>query len=355
MADEPIRNDLRRRRELAGEAQHALAARAGISRQALSALEAGRAVPSVAVALRLARALGTRVEDLFALDDETLEAEPAGCARTGRVALGRVDGRWVAHFLAPEDVLRAADGLVEGAGPEGRVRVRPLAPVDELGRALLLAGCAPPLALLAERSGERATWIAEPSEAALDMLARGRVHVAGAHLLDEASGEFNVAAARRIVGPQARVVTLARWEQGLVVAPGNPLGLRTVADLLRPGLRFAGREPGAGAHRLLERLARREGLPVPAPGGPVVRGHMEVAQAVALGAADAGIAIRAAALAWGQGFVPLAEERFDLVLRGDPDPRLDRLLDALDGRPFRRELASLGGYGVEETGQQVAA
>ncbi len=347
-----IENRLRASRERAGLTQQALAEAADLSRQALSALEAGRAAPSVGVALRLARALDCRVEDLFRLDDDGALLEAEGTA-TGRVALAWIGERWVAHPLGA-DPHTPADGLAE-AGKGRRLRVRPLASTDELRRRVLVAGCAPPLGVLARRAADRGAepvWLTATSERALDLLARGRVHVAGAHLFDEDTGEFNVPLVRRRLGAGALVVTLARWEQGLLVRRGNPLGLRTVADALRPGVRFAAREPGAGARRLLERLA---GGPV-APAGPVVHGHMEVGQAIALGAADAGIAIRAAAIAAELDFIQLAEERFDLAFApgAAADPRLARLLDTLAGRAFRRDLESFGGYDAGETGRVVA-
>jgi putative molybdopterin biosynthesis protein len=155
------------------------------------------------------------------------------------------------------------------------------------------------------------------------------------------------------------MVNFASWEQGLVVAPGNPLRIRGVQDLLRPKLRFLKREPGAGAHKLLEQMLRSVGARVQdlRDPGRVALGHMEVAEAVAMGASDAGISIRSAALAYGLDFVPLATERFDLVIPRTlaTDPRVERVVDTLASRGFRRELESVGGYATRETGQQVAA
>src|SRR5207237_951426 len=140
---------------------------------------------------------------------------------------------------------------------------------------------------------------------------------AGAHLYDEQSGEFNLPFVRRLVpGRDVLVVNLARWREGLVVARDNPRGIRSAADLARPDVRIVNREPGAGARRLLDRALDRAGVASGDVRGyrTVLGGHAAVAQAVAMGMADAGVAAESAALAHGLSFVPLAEERSDLVL-----------------------------------------
>lgn len=358
---------LKRRRTAHGMLQQELARRACISRQALSALEAGRMVPSTAVALRLARALSCRVEELFWLDDEDapLEAELAGAppGRTpGRYLVGQLDGRWVAHPIDSAHSTAPADGL--GLRPEknGALRIRPLRPAGAIASNLLVAGCDPALGLLAEawrdhRPGSRLAWLNASSTAALELLRRGQVHLAGAHLLDERSGQFNLPVVKRLL-PDRRVVIvrLARTEAGLVVRPGNPHRARRIEDLSRARLKLVNREQGAGARQLLDRLLLRARIPSSQIQGYQweVRGQLQVAQAVALGAADAGIATRSAAVAQGVDFVPLADERFDLIFPAASmqDERIARLVDLLGSRPFRRELAALG-YDTSESGHVV--
>jgi putative molybdopterin biosynthesis protein len=346
-------------RQQRGVRQQALAAAVGVSRQALSAIEAGRATPSTEVALRLARALDCRVEELFGLgDDEVVTAElAAGSPVTPRVALASIGGRWVAHPLGL--AADAADGLV-AAGARARRRVRLLAPVAALRERLVVAGCAPALGVLAarataERGGPRITWLERSSADALALLARGQIHVAGVHLDD---GAGNVAAVGRGVPDRAlRLFRLARWSAGLVVAAGNPRRIAGVHDLARAGLRVVRRDPGTGAEALLTRLAGDAGMAMRAIAASTrAPSHLAVAQAVALGAADTGVAIESVARALGLGFVPLADERFDLVVAAElaDDPRLVRLLATLGGRPFRRELESLGGHRATETGDLIA-
>lgn len=369
-----IGSSLREFRLARKQSQAALAARVGVSRQALISIESGAAVPGTDVALRLAQALGVRVESLFQLPGAApvVDASLAGVpdvapGETSRVVLAEVDGRWVAHPISArgrEALLTSADGLADAPRRRsGSVRVEALADLELLRRQLVVMGCAPALGLLAARlrgepAGVRLSWIQGSSTAALDALGRGEVHVAGIHLLDEASGQYNVPLVRRrFPGRRMLLVNLATWEQGLVVAPGNPLKLRGAADLLRPKVRFVAREAGAGAHKLLERALRAQRVRPGELRPPALTagGHMEVAETIALGAADAGIAIRGAALAYGLGFLPLAEERFDLVFPRElaKDPRLERLVDTLGSQSFRRELDLVGGYATGETGRQT--
>lgn len=368
-----VESRVRELRRAAGLTQEDLARRCHVSRQALISIEAGRVQPSVAIALRLASALGRRVEEIFQLAEagESVMAElaapmPARAARAphARVALARIHDRWVAHPLRHDDPAglgRAADGVLHPRVRSSRQRVELLRPLAELGARLLVVGCDPALGLLADRLGSRGvpiTWIHASSQAALEMLARAHTHVAGAHLFDEGSGEFNVPFVRRMAAPEPMlVVTLAWWELGLLVHPVRQAEVRGIDDVLRPGMRFVHREPGAEARALVERLLRRAGAPDDAlAGAPVVHGHFAVAQTIATGGADAGVATRAAALAHALAFVPLAEERFDLIIPRElaAATAVVQLVETLQGRAFRRELACLGGYHTRRTGDSVS-
>lgn len=348
---------IRRLREQRGLAQQVLAAQIGLSRQGLSAIEAGRAVPGVDVALRLARALDVSVEELFSQAAPTLEVEADGVQEGARLAVARLDGRWVGQPLG-DDAMRVAADAIALTGGDGPQVVELLRTRAELAETVLVAGCAAALGMLADRLNTRPgpgrfVWLSRSSTAALQALAGRQVHVAGVHLVDAHTGEANAADVRRLVpgGPVA-LVTLARWQVGLVVRRDAAVRIGSAADLARPGLRVVGREVGAGAQLLLERTLQAQGL-----AGTThlqVRGHGEVARAVALGAADVGVASQDAALAAGLAFVPLAEERYDLAIPRPllDDPRLLRLLDVMISAPFRRELAALG-YDPTPAGQQV--
>ncbi|MDG1478674.1 MAG: substrate-binding domain-containing protein [Myxococcota bacterium] len=341
---------LKRHREHAGLSQQALARRVGVSRQALSAIEAGRQVPSTRLSLLLARALSCTVEDLFALPDSgTLAVRlPAG-ARAGRVVLGQVDGQWVGHPLSDLD-LGPADGILLESG-----QVQPLSSPASTG--LLVAGCAPLLGLLSQRIGHhrdiRSAWLPVSSGRALSLLAEGLIHVAGLHFFDASSDRIaaNRAAIRaRFPGRRMVVVNLVCWRQGLLSGPGAAIGL---ADLTRPGLRFARRAEGSGASKLVRGIIGDQ----PMPTGPLAGGHLEVARLVRAGAAEAGVAIEPAALAAGLSFLPLSEERFDLVYPAEltGHPGLKRLLDVLTDRPFQTEAAHIPGYDLSRSGTTEAA
>jgi molybdate-binding protein len=256
------------------------------------------------------------------------------------------------------DARVAADGIIVRRGSTRTAVVRPLGDSERLRSTVLVAGCAPLLGALAQHAGlarmggVRGCWLHATSGRALDLLEARLIHVAGVHLRD-ASGEGNVSAVRaRFPGRRVLVANLTRWREGLVVPAGNPLGLRSGADLLRPGLRIARREQGSGAHKLLVDLLAVEGIDSPILAGPFATGHTDVATLVACGAADVGVAIEGVALAAGLGFVPLVEERFDLVVPSDlaAEVTVSRLLETLDDRSFREDAASLPGYDTQLCG-----
>lgn len=376
MTSERLSNDVARLRAEQRLTQQDLASRVGLSRQALSAIETGHSIPSAALALRLAAALGQRVDDVFRLEgsEAVLEAElsdSSGCAANGsRVTLASVFGKRVAHVLVPDSALAtvvAADGLLCDAPASGwrdgmPSRVKPLVDAQLVEHTLVCAGCSPALGVLTARASAgrdaRILWLEASSESALELLRTGRVHVAGAHLFDESSGQYNVPFARRAMPDRAlSIVELARWEVGLVTLKGNPRRIQRVQDLARRRLRVAARELGSGAQQLLHRELAAAGIPPDSVlAAAHARSHLGVARAVALGAADAGIAIPSVARALGLEFVPLATERFDLIYddRLDDDPRLARLMNVLTGAAFSEELKSMGGYDLCDAGKLVA-
>ncbi len=367
-----VRNRLRKLRQDRGLSQKQLAERAGVSRQTVVGIESGRYLPTVGVALRLARALGCQVEDMFALPEAaaSLAARPTAALRRSpgeRVALVEVRGGLVA-FPASASwsmPLPPADGVLVkiDVGRRSSVWVQTLRDPSELHGRIAAAGCDPALGLLAallagRRAPTQLLWLDTGSRTALAMLQAGEVHLAGVHLWDEKTHSYNLPAVTRAF-PRGGVVLihLAQWEQGFVVAPGNPLGIRRVSDLLRPDVRMVNREPGSGARLLLDRLLQQEGIPPEAVSGyeRVLVGHLAVAQAVALGAADVGVSTRAAAQLYGLDFLPMSLERFDLVVATDllGDPRLEAVIDAMCGSEFRRQLQNVAGYDASETGRVV--
>ena len=207
--------------------------------------------------------------------------------------------------------------------------------------------------------GVGVSWHEMGSDAALAQLAMGAAHVAGCHMRDHATGEYNLPlVARRLASP-ATVVTFAIWDQGLVVAPGNPKRIRGVEDLARPGVSIVNREDGSASRALLESAMASAGVSDASVAGfdRTATSHLSVAECVGMGLADAGVAVRAAAVALGLDFVPLAQERYDLVIpNGFLELRaVTELLAALRRPALQRQVEALGGYDVAPMGTEPAA
>ena len=366
-----IENHLRQKRQSAGLSQKQLADMAGITRQAVSAVEAHHYSPATSVALQLARVLRCRVEDLFSIKSggEIIEGELVGALPRGveklRVQVTQVGDRL---FVRPLDGLgeltslsATADGLILGRGSDAKhVKVQLFEDRAALGRKVVVAGCDPAMFLAAEHIGKRDKDNLVPclmgSGMAIGALKRGEVHVAGIHLADDRSGAWNLPyLERNLTGIDCLVVTFAHWEEGLILRQGNPKKIRSVSDLARPAVKIVNREMGSGARRLLDRELETCGIQTDRIKGYTdeVSSHLEVASRVRAGLADAGIGVRAAASICALDFVPLQRERYDLVI---PKAHYETLrglkifLDTIVSKPFRQELEALGGYDTRETG-----
>lgn len=374
-----LENHIRGRRQAAGLSQQELARRCGLTRQAINAIEAGHYIPSTLVAMRLARALGCRVEELFRLTEARprLEAEWVGdpgveqIGRT-RVQLARVGDRLLGRPLVGAGAFAAADGLtipVERMPPprevaKPRVTVDLWVDAEVPERTAVIVGCDPALSLLGAHLARRypafrLAWVHSSSLAALRMLGRGEAHAAGTHLWDPASGEYNVPHVRReLAGRRLVIVTLSQWQQGLIVARGNPKAIAGPADLARADIAIVNRQPGAGSRAMLDLWLREVDVQPRRVRGyeHEVASHLEVAEAIASGAADAGPGILAVARAFGLDFIPLREERYDLVIPVEflNAPPVQALLDIAVSGPFQAELEALGGYDASRAGTVVA-
>ena len=376
-----IENRLKLVRQAKGLSQGELAARADITRQAVSAIESNHYLPTTAVALQLARVLGTSVEDLFRFkqQEEVIEARflhaPDAVSAEGhpvRVKVANVNGRYAARPVAAlGDVLNytvCADGFLESASLHvrggkgdryGRVRLsRDRHAIDQ---EIAVAGCDPAIFLAGEhlrRLKDQTSVVGWTmgSTAALQALQRGDVHVAGLHVVDVSTGESNLPFLRRQLKSYAYdVITFATWEEGLLLRPGNPKSIRSVGDLVDPNITLVNREEGAGARLLLDQRLRTAGINADDVKGyhTIVASHFEVARAVAGHQADIGVGIRSAAELLGLDFVPLQAARYDLVVPKaylKSHPTLSRLFEAIVSRPFRTEIEALGGYDTRETG-----
>jgi putative molybdopterin biosynthesis protein len=200
---------------------------------------------------------------------------------------------------------------VEGHHAGEEVRVELLRGLGEIGRTIVAIGSHDlvlDLAASALRADDPLITLASSNVGSLGGLVAlrdGLCHLAGSHLLDPATGEYTLPYVDRLLGPDTAVIRLVHRDQGLIVAPGNPLELAKTDDLTRPGLRYVNRQRGAGTRVLLDHELARRGIdPADVPGySREEHTHLAVAAAVAAGRADTGMGILAAARAFGLDFV----------------------------------------------------
>jgi putative molybdopterin biosynthesis protein len=255
--------------------------------------------------------------------------------RLERIPCIRLTGK----LLFPKPVLdRWLLRHTEFAGPV----LRPAPPV--------VAGSHDPLLEWAVReSGCNLALLAGGSEDGVRRLAAGEAVLAGMHIIDGATGEYNIATVRDTF--RLAEIVLIGWagrEQGLVLAPGNPLGLRSLAELKAKRVRVARRQEGAGAQTLLRHLLQAAGLrldDLAVVEAPCLT-ETDLALAVLDGKADCGLAIRAVARQFRLDFAPLHRERFDLLMRRRDyfEPPIQRLLQFAATPGFRERAEALGGY-----------
>ena len=288
-----------------------------------------------------------------------------------RVRLGRAAGKLIASplgrgsgvvssFMKADGILEVPQG-VEGYEAGSRVQVRLLRPEEELAHTLLAIGSHDPLL-------DEAADLLHLADPALRMssthvgsmggimaVRRGETHVAGVHLLDERDGSYNTSFIRKYFpSGGVRLVECVGRTQGLMLAAGNPLGVRGVTDLARPGLRYVNRQRGSGTRILMDHLCRKAGMDTAAIYGYDREEftHTSVAAQIASGSADAGMGIYSAARLYGLDFLPVCTEQYDLLI---PDgafetPMVQRLLEVLRGGAFRLRLEKLGGYRLDAPG-----
>ncbi|HET9080146.1 MAG TPA: substrate-binding domain-containing protein [Trebonia sp.] len=363
--------NLRLARQVRGFSQQQLASMAGVSRQAVSAVESGHSDPSLRVALAIAQALGLSVEELFGPGVPALPVLATSVAplrgKTDRVVLAPVGDRFVAlplhgdagaglGFLPagglagpPNHGVAAAAADQEDAEFE-TITVRPIAPPRPT---LVVAGCDPALPLLATPLAlldppVAFAWWHCSSAAALRLARQGLVHAAGVHA-NAGNGQP--------LPDGAGVVGFAAWREGLAVRPVLKSAVTGLDSIARYGLRIVNREPGAEARRLLDAERERLGLDSTDLPGYSTRagGHLQVASAVAAGLADAGVASEPAARAYGLAFIPLAEEQFSLVIPAAhaASREVQALLKVLASPWLLAQLASLPGYDAATCGDRL--
>ena len=289
-----------------------------------------------------------------------------------RVNLGRVGGRLIATPIGRGagviTTMVKADGVLrippqdEGLNAGVEADVELLRPLDEVDRTILFTGSndlsigvlddqlraqAPGLKISASNVGSLGGLVA---------LKRGEAHIVGTHLLDPATGTYNLPYLKKQKLLSTSVVmTLVVREQGLIVPKRNPKRIKTLADLTRPDVRFINRQPGAGTRVLLDYKLAKLGISHERIAGyeREETTHMAVAAAVASGLADAGLGVKSAAKALGLGFVPVEREEYDLVFHRDffESETGQRLVEVIRSAGFKRAVERLDGYDTTPTGR----
>jgi putative molybdopterin biosynthesis protein len=190
-------------------------------------------------------------------------------------------------------------------------------------------------------------------------LKQSMCHIAGSHLLDPKDGSYNTSYIRRYLSNRdIRIVTLVHRQQGFILPKGNPKKIKGIDDLFAEDIMFINRQAGSGTRVLLDYELSRNGL-----NGGDIRGyrqdeytHMAVAVAVLCGKADVGLGIQSAANALGLDFVPLVEERYDLLVPGEifESAMIQAVLEVIRSSSFKQEVERKGGYSTRDTGNMVA-
>jgi molybdate-binding protein/transcriptional regulator with XRE-family HTH domain len=364
--------NLRLARQARGFSQQQLASMAGVSRQAVSAVESGHSDPSLRVALALAQALGMAVEELFGPGEPAAPVLATSIAplrgSTDRVALAPVGDRFVAlplrgdtgaglGFLPAGGLAHPAGGPAPAvaAGPADagtqQIAVRPIGPPRPT---LVVAGCDPALPLLATPLSlldppVAFAWWPCGSGAALALASQGLVHAAGIH----AKGGDG-----QRVPEGAAQVGFTAWREGFALRRELRSSVTGLGAIAKHRLRIVNREPGAEARRLLDAERQRLGLAPEDLAGydTQAAGHLQVASAVAAGLADAGVASEPAATAYGLAFIPLAEELFSLVIPAEhtASREVQALFKVLSSPWLLAQLASLPGYDAATCGDRIS-
>jgi putative molybdopterin biosynthesis protein len=297
---------------------------------------------------------------------------PAGDDDYMRLAVGRVGDQVLAAPLSRGagviTSLVRADGIsilprgIQGLEAGSEVKVNLYRRPDEIENTIFMIGSHDiSIDIMAQHLAEKDRRLVSAnvgSMGGLVALSRGEAHLAGSHLLDPETGEYNLKYIKRVLPKiQVKVIVLVQREQGLLVAKSNPKQIFKLEDIAREGVRYINRQAGAGTRVLLDYHMRLEGIPSDEVEGYQQEEftHLAVAAAIASGRADCGLGIAAAAQALGLDFIPLYQERYDLIIPRCyyDDPLLEPLLNLLKDPVFKNTIANLPGYNIEQMGLEI--
>ncbi len=312
--------------------------------------------------------------------DKTVEARlgrqiysQVGVEEYLRVSLGEIDGRQIALPLGRGAGLMSS--LTKAQGVISVSEMQDGLPVGASVTVRLLGDDVPKNSLLAVGSHDMAldilaVFLRRKDDVTLSCANVGSMggilairnretHLAGIHMLDEASGLYNLASVKKYLPDRPwRLLHFAMREQGLILARGNPKKITGISDLARADILFVNRQRGAGTRMLLDYRLKEHGIASAALQGyeKEVGTHMAVAATIAAGAADVGLGIRAAASALELDFISVGQEQYDLLVDlPEEDMRFAMLQDILQSAEFRMQVEGLGGYDLTKSGEMIAS
>jgi putative molybdopterin biosynthesis protein len=269
----------------------------------------------------------------------------------------------VSSFMKADGILEVPQGL-EGFEAGAEVNVRLLSPMEKLKNTVVVIGSHDPLLdelgdmLHMENSGVYMSSSHVGSMGGIMAVRKGEAHAAGCHLLDTATGEYNLSYMKKYFPKGGvRLIRCVGRQQGLMVAKGNPLNLQKFSDISREGVRYVNRQKGSGTRILTDYLCKQDNLNVDAIYGydREELTHTSVAVQIASGSADAGMGIYSAAKLYDLDFIPICIEEYDLII---PDhawntPQVQRMIAILKSEEFKKKILALGGYTVENPGEII--
>jgi len=343
--------------------QTKLAELVGVKRQAIYDLEAGRYLPNTSIALSLAKILNCRVEDIFV--EKSMDCHPVVLVGSSDITDSRVRLAKIRNILYAYPILRgfsmgdemqAADGLLFPCN----TMVNMLHSDDQLKNTAVLMGCDPAFSILGhhvQKIGMDGAVYARfaSSRQSLTRLAKGQAHLAGIHMHSRDTIDGNQKLIQKLLKNfKGILVAFSFFEEGLLVAKGNPFDIRKPEDLAQKGICFVNREKGAALRHLLDDCLCESDIPFSEVNGydDIVLNHSQGAQKILHGVCDAALGLKAVATAFNLGFVPVSRVRCDLVIPGDllDHPGIKIALDTLQKQSFRNELSSIPGYDSSCTG-----
>jgi len=269
----------------------------------------------------------------------------------------------VSSFMKADGILEVPQGL-EGYEAGTEVNIRLLCPVEKLKNTVVVIGSHDPLL---DELGDM-LHVADPdgymssshvgSMGGIMAIRRGEAHAAGCHLLDTATGEYNLAFIRKYFPKGGvKLIRCVGRQQGMMVAKGNPLNIQKFSDIAKEGVRYVNRQKGSGTRILTDYLCKQENLDTAAIYGydREELTHTSVAAQIVSGSADAGMGIYSAAKLYDLDFIPICIEEYDLII---PDhawdtPQVQQMIGVLKSDAFREKILALGGYTVENPGEII--